>query len=691
MELLRWAEAEAAPVEVIGSGSNLLVADDGVRGLVLKLAGELTEIERDGERIVCGGGVRLPSAAAKVAGWGLGGLEFGINIPGTVGGAVRMNANAYGGQLAQRARVGRRLHPVRGPSAGTRRTSASPIAAPRLRPGEVVARAAFGLTAAEPSAVKAILAEMRAMRREAQPSGIKTFGSTFKNPEPDDPGAEGRTAGQLLAAADCAGLAVGGARFNPKHANFVENTGAATTADVLAVMAAGRRRVHERLRGRAAARGAGARGRLVARRLGARRGLNRPSFAAGARRAGRESFPDEPLPRLDRSRQATRLQGNGPHAVDQAQGGRPGELRGPGAEADGDQEQPVTLDAPRPRVPAAPRSRRAPSVPRPDHAPSGASRCPVAAPPASAGPSPVLTRCARSGRSGEARGGTASRSSRSWSRPAPPPTCSGCATPRWSRSTTSTWWASRAATATQIVGELTKVAEEHDDPARRYRAARRGGAGLPDRRRHQRRSQLPARHADRGHRASARDGRERGRRAGPGRRRRHPAARGGGRATTSTSRCSSSASCPPGGSLDGDPLDQALVLGAAPGAPAAADREDRRRRQVRHRGHPARRDPRAIRQLLRARPTNGPRPPRCSPTRSWMGSPTSTSASPSAPRPAAPRRRPAEPSPPAQVEALGSMSTFDSGSRVLRMHDSMPDPGAEIDTSATMPYRRADV
>ncbi len=100
VELLAWAAGEGHPVEVVGSGSNLLVADSGVRGLVLKLDGDLTEIERDGTRVVCGGGVRLPSAAAKVARWGLTGLEFGVNIPGTVGGAVRMNANAYGGELA---------------------------------------------------------------------------------------------------------------------------------------------------------------------------------------------------------------------------------------------------------------------------------------------------------------------------------------------------------------------------------------------------------------------------------------------------------------------------------------------------------------------------------------------------------------------------------------------------------------
>ncbi len=243
--LLRWAAGESIAVEVIGSGSNLLVADDGVRGLVIKLAGELTAIEREGARVVCGGGMRLPSAAAKVAGWGLGGLEFGINIPGTVGGAVRMNANAYGGELA---RVLEWVDVCTASGVDRRRPDQLGFAYRRsaLRPGEVVSRAAFGLTPAEPAEVKAILAEMRAMRREAQPSGIKTFGSTFKNPDPDDPRAAGRTAGQLLEAAGCQGLGVGGARFSPKHANFVENSGSATTADVLAVMAAGRRRVHER-------------------------------------------------------------------------------------------------------------------------------------------------------------------------------------------------------------------------------------------------------------------------------------------------------------------------------------------------------------------------------------------------------------------------------------------------------------
>ena len=93
--------------------------------------------------------------------------------------------------------------------------------------------------------IKGTLAEMRGKRRDAQPSGIKTFGSTFKNPA-DDRRPEGRTAGQLLEAAGCRELRIGGARFSEKHANFVENAGGATTADILALMAEGRRRVHAR-------------------------------------------------------------------------------------------------------------------------------------------------------------------------------------------------------------------------------------------------------------------------------------------------------------------------------------------------------------------------------------------------------------------------------------------------------------
>jgi UDP-N-acetylenolpyruvoylglucosamine reductase len=243
VELLAWADAEGLAIGVVGSGSNLLVADDGFRGLVLKLAGDLTRIEREGTRLVLGGGARLPSAAARAAGWGLSGLEFGVNIPGTAGGAVRMNANAYGGELDKVLEWVTVCTPT-----GAERRAPEQLGfryrGSDLKDNEVVATASFQLQETNPADVKSTMADMRRMRKEAQPSGIKTFGSTFMNP--DDPRAEGRSAGELLDQAGCAGLQIGGARLSPKHANFVENTGNASTQDILAVMAEGRRRVHER-------------------------------------------------------------------------------------------------------------------------------------------------------------------------------------------------------------------------------------------------------------------------------------------------------------------------------------------------------------------------------------------------------------------------------------------------------------
>jgi UDP-N-acetylenolpyruvoylglucosamine reductase len=243
LELLGWAAEGGMAVTVVGSGSNLLVADEGVGGLVVKLDRGLAEISVDGRRMLCGGGARLPALAARAARAGLSGIEFGVNIPGTVGGAVRMNANAYGGelegvlewvQIASACGLQRRAPEQLG--LGYRRSN--------LVDGEIVVWVGLLLQTAPAEAVKATLAELRRRRHEAQPQGIRTFGSTFKNPE--DPRAQGRTAGLLLAEAGCNGLTVGGARFAPKHANFIENTGNASTADVLAVMAEGRSRVLER-------------------------------------------------------------------------------------------------------------------------------------------------------------------------------------------------------------------------------------------------------------------------------------------------------------------------------------------------------------------------------------------------------------------------------------------------------------
>ncbi len=243
--LLAWASEEQLSVAVVGSGSNLLIADSGVLGLVVKLDHDLAEIflDEDGPRMVCGGAARLPAVAASAARAGLSGIEFGVNIPGTVGGAVRMNANAYGGELARVLEwaqiVTAQGSERRGPDQlgfAYRQSS--------LRPGEIVAQVSFVLEPADPAQVKATIVDMRRRRHEAQPQGIKTFGSTFKNPQ--DRRAQGASAGMLLSRAGCNGLSVGGARFAPKHANFIENTGTATTADIVALMALGRERVLER-------------------------------------------------------------------------------------------------------------------------------------------------------------------------------------------------------------------------------------------------------------------------------------------------------------------------------------------------------------------------------------------------------------------------------------------------------------
>lgn len=242
-ELVVWAEGEGVAVSVVGSGSNLLVADEGVSGLVLKLDGELARIDRDDEAIECGAGARLPAVAAAAARAGLAGIEFGVNIPGTVGGAVRMNANAYGGQLA-RVLEWAAIVSAEGVARRTPDQLGFAYRSSNLKEGEIVARARFALSVSDPDTVKATLTQMRSRRHEAQPQGIKTFGSTFKNTE--DPRAEGRTAGLLLAEAGCGGLQIGGARFSPKHANFIENTGSASTAEIVSLMAEGRRRVSER-------------------------------------------------------------------------------------------------------------------------------------------------------------------------------------------------------------------------------------------------------------------------------------------------------------------------------------------------------------------------------------------------------------------------------------------------------------
>jgi UDP-N-acetylmuramate dehydrogenase len=232
---LARAAAEGLPVGAVGLGSNLLVADEGFRGLVVKLAGELAAAEVVDGVLVAGGGAPLAVCLHRARAAELGGIEFVCAIPGTVGGGVWMNAGAYGGEIAgvlERALVA-------GPGGaewlspeelGLRYRSSG------LRRGQVVARAEFRLEPRPLAEIKATVSAMQAQRKAAQPTNKRTFGSVFKNPEHE------LTAGRMLEACGLRGYRVGGAQISPKHANFIENADGARSADALALIAEARRR-----------------------------------------------------------------------------------------------------------------------------------------------------------------------------------------------------------------------------------------------------------------------------------------------------------------------------------------------------------------------------------------------------------------------------------------------------------------
>jgi UDP-N-acetylmuramate dehydrogenase len=238
VERLAWAAAEGLPVAVVGLGSNLLVADGGFPGLALKLGGELAKAEAADGRLVAGGGAPLAVCLHRARAAELGGIEFVCAIPGTVGGAIWMNAGAYGGDIAgvlERALVAdeqgtRWLTPA---ELGLRYRSSG------LRHGQVVARAELRLEPRPLAEIKATVAEMQARRKDAQPTNKRTFGSVFKNPDHE------LTAGRMLEACSLRGFRIGGGQISPKHANFIENAGGATSADAVALIAEARRRAHE--------------------------------------------------------------------------------------------------------------------------------------------------------------------------------------------------------------------------------------------------------------------------------------------------------------------------------------------------------------------------------------------------------------------------------------------------------------
>ena len=237
-EALAFAHDRGLAVSTVGLGSNLLVSDDGFDGLVLKLAGELARAEVRDDLLVAGGGAPNAVALHRARAAGLGGFEFACAIPGTAGGGVRMNAGAYGGDWAgilERALV---VDPE-GAHWQSRDDLGLRYRRSGLRPGQVVAEVEFRLTPRPVDEIKALVADLQAQRKAAQPTNKRTYGSVFKNPDHE------LTAGRMLEACGLKGHKIGGAQISPRHANFIENADGARSRDAIALMAEARRRAWE--------------------------------------------------------------------------------------------------------------------------------------------------------------------------------------------------------------------------------------------------------------------------------------------------------------------------------------------------------------------------------------------------------------------------------------------------------------
>jgi UDP-N-acetylmuramate dehydrogenase len=238
VEMLAWARDEHLPVAAVGLGSNLLAADEGYQGLVLKLGGELASAHAEEGLLLAGGGAPLGVCLHRARAAELGGLEFVCAIPGTVGGGVKMNAGAYGGDIASIL-----VHAQVADADGAEWRSPEELGLSyrrsALEPGQVVVAAKFhGVTRPE-AEIKEIVAGMQKQRKDAQPTNKRTFGSVFKNPEHE------LTAGRMLEACGLRGFRIGGAQISPKHANFIENAGEAMSADAVSLIAEARRRARE--------------------------------------------------------------------------------------------------------------------------------------------------------------------------------------------------------------------------------------------------------------------------------------------------------------------------------------------------------------------------------------------------------------------------------------------------------------
>jgi UDP-N-acetylmuramate dehydrogenase len=252
---LAWARQCDLPHAVIGLGSNTLISDDGFDGLAIRLVDGLARIELDvaGGRVTLGGGASLAAAVRLCRDAGLGGFEFACAIPGTAGGATKMNAGAYGGEMKDVLTHARLVsadgvHDVEAAALDMeyRRTNISPRS--------VVAEIELALHRDEPDAIAARVKELQARRSDSQPRAARSFGSVFQNPvsvpagaAPEATDADGAPlgAGALIERAGLKGHRVGGACISPKHGNFIENDENATTADIVALITLARTTVAE--------------------------------------------------------------------------------------------------------------------------------------------------------------------------------------------------------------------------------------------------------------------------------------------------------------------------------------------------------------------------------------------------------------------------------------------------------------
>jgi UDP-N-acetylmuramate dehydrogenase len=237
--LLAAASEESRPLAILGMGSNILVADEGFPGYVLRLEGEFLKVTVDGDRVTTGGGAALGGVCAAAGRAGLSGIEAISGIPSSIGGAVRINAGAYGGEIFDV------LETVRLVSRKGERRSAAAGEIPHgyrwsqlIETREIVSQAVLAL---RPASREEIAAKTRAVadkRRGALPSEPNA-GSVFKNPQGDH-------AGRLVEACGLKGRSTGAARISERHANVIVNTGGARAADVLALMQTMRDAVREK-------------------------------------------------------------------------------------------------------------------------------------------------------------------------------------------------------------------------------------------------------------------------------------------------------------------------------------------------------------------------------------------------------------------------------------------------------------